>query len=217
MNRSATLKLLRNFGSTISNVGMAFCRLNREPLESLDSAYLICLEWYLTEYCVETLKEISLYRMEPNRQMVFETTGVQFPNVKKVDTFHCYFADNFSFGANFPNVQSLSLRNARCTFNVRDWHFPTVKYLRFDCCRRDSRTSIFSEIDLIEMFKRQPQLEKLELQLSSSVQFHPSLAKCFNEFLPKLQCLSLEFIDRIPENFEPAHFEHITDFSLILL
>lgn len=216
MNRSAILKLLRNFGSTISNVRMSFSRPYPESLKSLDSAYLLCLEWYLTEYCLESLEVIGLCGLEPNRQLVFETTGVQFPNVKTVSTSHCYFADNFSFSANFPNVQSLLLRNAVCTFNVRDWHFPTVKFLHFDCRRCDSGAKKFRMIDLIEMFKRQPQLEKLELCFTFSDQFHPSLLIHFNEFLPKLQCLSLKFRERIPENFEPAHFEYITDFSLIL-
>lgn len=212
MNRSTTLKVLRNFGSTISKASILLSRGFKEPPESLDAAYLICLEWYLTEYCLESLREIKLYYIEANRKMAFEATGVQFPNVEKVSTFYCHFADNFSFNANFPNVQSLSLKGDTCTFNVRDWHFPTVKHLYFDCYRYKSSPYGIHMIDLIEMFKRQPQLEKLKLS-SVSEKFRPTLAKCFNEFLPKLLSLSLDFIN-IPKEFEAVHFDHITDFRL---
>lgn len=204
MNRTTTLKLLRNFGSTFSNVQMGYS--NGDP------QFLICLEWYLAEYCLKSLREITLYAIKPDRAAAFEATGIQLPNIETIFTRNCFFAQNFSFNVNFPNLQTLSLKQARCQFNIKDWHFPTVKKLYFDCYRCERG---YDMNDLIEMFKRQPQLEKLELILAH-YKFSPNLAKCFNEFLPRLQSLTLRFLKIIPKYFEPVHLEHITDFDLKL-
>lgn len=213
LNRSTTLKFLRNFGSTFSNLTICF---SQQRPDSLTAEFLICLEQYLAEYCLESLKEITLWAIEPNRTAAFPTTGVQFLNIQSVSTNGCYFADNFSFNANFPNLESLKLQSARCTFNIQDWHFPTVKNLHFDCDRHVSGMLHGSSVDLIEMFKRQPQLEKLELNIVY-YGFPPNLAKCFNKFLPKLQTLTLDWLVFgvcIPQNFESVHLEHVTDFSI---
>lgn len=214
MNRSTTLKVLRNFGSAISNVHMVFRKQDWNPVSALESKFLICLERYLAAYCLESLKEITLTWIEPDRTSAFET-GIQFRNVEKVVTSTCYFGNDFSFEANFPNVQILELKLARCTFDIKHWHFPTVKHLHFNCYRYESRYSKASAIDLIEMFKRQPQLEKLKLTFLL-VEFSPNLAKCFNEFSPRLQCLTLQFVSYIPRDLVSVHLEHITDFKLTL-
>lgn len=179
-----------------------------------DLKCLIHFELYLAEYCVESLREITLCGIQPNRTAAFEITKIQFPNVGKVHTVNCYFGDNFSFETNFPNVQSLRQKSVSCTFNAKYWHFPTVKNLYFNCCKCESgKAIVFTGNDLIEMFQRQPQLEKLKLLIFNH-QFTPDLGKCFNDFLPNLQSLVLHFIDFIP--LEAVHLEHITNFSLIL-
>lgn len=193
--------------------------------DSLDAAFLIRLEEYLAEYCLKSLEEIKLTGIEPDRTATFQTAGVQFLNIRKVSAMQCYFADNFSFNANFPNVESLSIEFSRCTFNIQDWHFPTVKNLHFNCCTCKSSRILdrieyapyFSMVDLIEMFKRQPQLEKLDMYAKDD-KFPPILAKCFNEHLPKLESLVLRFLSfrYIPRNFESVHLDHITVFSIRL-
>lgn len=141
----------------------------------LDAKFLMDLEWYLVEYC-----------LKPDRKAAIQFTEMQFPNIESVFTINCHFANGFSFETNFPSLQSLSLRKAKYNFNRKDWHVPTVKSLYFECSH-DSRED---EMDLIEMFERHPQLEKLELLLIWD-KFSPNIAKCFNESLPKLKSLTL--------------------------
>ena len=194
MNRSTTLKVLRNFGHLFSDIVICYGPLD----EAIDSKYIFELEWYLVEYCLKSMQKITIYCINPEHTTAFENTGIQLPNITTVHTGCCRFASNFSFNANFPNLQSLSLHEIKCEFNIKDWQFPTVKHLYFHCtAHRDQIGSVqysyMKESDLIEMLKHNPQLEKLELFIT--YEYLSNLSKCLNEYFPKLHFLSLTLIE----------------------
>lgn len=132
MNPTTTLKVLRNFGHLFSDIiidyGAWGNACNPPKLK-----YLIDLEWYLAE-CSISAKKIRLFAFKSKRTTAFKTAAMQLPNVTTVHVRSCHFhTSNFSFDANFPNLQSLKLDQHKCNFNIKDWRFPTVKHLFFEC------------------------------------------------------------------------------------
>lgn len=128
LNRSTTLKLLRNFGSAFLNIQMFYCN-NNVPIDSKYPKFLISLELYLAEYCLKSLKTITFASIETDRKAPIQFTEMQFPNIESVFVINSDFASGFSFETNFPNLQSLSIRPTVSRFNIKNVHFPAVKSL----------------------------------------------------------------------------------------
>lgn len=207
MNRTTALKVLRNFGHLLPKISIYYGP-SSDPNHT-ESKFLIDVEWYLAEYCSESTETISFFGIRPERTTPFITAGMQLPNIKTVHTAYCRFASNFSFNATFPNLRTLSLENYVSNFNMKDWHFPTVKHLRFNHYEK------MIEINLIEMLKRHPQLEKFEMSTWPNT-YLTNLVKYLNECLLKLHCLTLDIAIFRSDSLESFHLENITNFCLLL-
>lgn len=218
MNRPTALKVLRNFGHLLLDVTILYNTWM--AANSSDLKFLFDIEWYLAEYYSKSVEKITFIGMKADQTTALKSaTELQLPKITTLHMGYCHLAKKFSINANFPNLQSLSLHFLVCNFNIKDWHFPTVKHLYFSYGghmpyyeEAYKEAYEINEIDLVEMLKRIPQLEQLELQINRD--FLSYVGKCLNEYFPKLHCLSLILVE--PLSFESVHLENITDFSLFV-
>lgn len=133
-----------------------------------DTKFIRFAEYYLSEYCSESLREISLQgHFCTNLHMnIFEDVHKPFVNVTTVHTEECRFGQELPFNIVFPNVQTLKLGfNAWENLLAIRMQFNSVKHLWFF-----DRTSLNSfiklkEEDIEEVFKLNPQIQSSVLIL----------------------------------------------------
>lgn len=163
-------KMLRNFGHLIVNLHvdyLFFCTPTKPSLYGCVHLF----ENYLSEYCSESLRQLSLQNSPsygvhtpfPFGYTIFN--GIQKPltGIRTLRIVECCFdTHSLLFNRFFPNLQTLKLgENSYMRGSVI--RVPTVKHISLFNTVID-----FHEEDLVEFFKLNPQIESSLLMLQGS-------------------------------------------------
>lgn len=172
-------KILRIFGHLIPNLHIShslFYILDKK-LEPFPNKYI---ESYLSEYCSETLVQLSLQNSSYN---IFEESQKQFTYLKTLHIEQCEIKggkQKWHFNKLFPNLQTLKLGwNFYNKLPAIIAHFPALKSLWFF----DRERNVKPELNRIfeEMLKLNPQLEKpvICLRYDYNSDFHTYIEKLY--------------------------------------
>lgn len=164
-----TFKILRNFGHLIPNLHISFSLFDvlDKKLKPFPNKYI---ESYLSEYCSETLVQLSL---EMSRFEIFEDTQKPFTYLKTLHIEKCSFRDrSLTIDRLFPNLQTLKFGCNYYHTTAIEAHFPSLKYLWIHS--NDLKEEKFREI-----LKLNPQLEKSVICFTRecSQDFHTHIKK----------------------------------------
>lgn len=207
------LKVLRNFGSTISSLTLTLLAIYQANLKNI-------IQFYVIKYCSNSLHTLRLryyFAVTPN---IFESVENPFTNLKNLIIQFCRYEPklwNFD-GAVFPNLQTLKLNlNKMDSMDSPKIEFKTfhaLKSFSFDGTRHQNIDTIAA---IINMIKLNTQLEKFEIALLEQFdeQSFDALMQCLTR-LPNLQRLNLIFSGpkSVFNVLDSYHFNNVMDFGL---
>lgn len=146
-----TFKILRNFGHLIPNLHISFSLFHvlDKKFKPFPNKYI---ESYLSEYCSETLVQLSLQMSEFD---IFEDTQKPFTYLKTLHIEQCCFRNrSLTINRLFPNLQTLKFGfNYYYQTTAIEAHFPSLKYLWIS-------DDYLKGVEFQEVLKLNPQLEK---------------------------------------------------------
>lgn len=211
-----TLKVLRNFGHTITNIRIYYNQLQPNAVEKI--------EFYVAEYCSESLEKLfaqsrHVYEKHQNKkQNLFEHIAKQFPKLKELIIYDCTIGPKL-FNRLFPNLEYLVINSPwySSDFSVIKEHFPNLKKLSFHRGKID-------EIHIMDMMKLNPQLERLRLDGAEEACTH-TLLECIRKYLPLLEYFQIDahrLYSKGPllpatNRVEPFHFDNVIEFRFTTL
>lgn len=176
---------------------------------------------YLAEYGSNSFIELSLQH-NPLYLFPGHFSAIPFVSVEILRIEYFRFVNEIPITTYFPNVKILKLGH-NCYYNRSEMkmHVPSVKHLFFDTSTYLNELELGTD-DVLEMLKLNPQLEKLDLQLSdarytSGSYFHwdPKIIKELNYYFPYLKSLKLyvPWYLLFQTNSTSIHFDDVEDFS----
>lgn len=167
-----TFKILRNFGHLIPNLHISFSLFHvlDKKFKPFPNKYI---ESYLSEYCSETLVQLSLEMSEFD---IFEDTQKPFNHLKTLHIEKCSFRNrSLTINRLFPNLQTLKFGcNYFYNTTAIKAHFPSLKYLWIY-----ENDYYFTGEKFQEILKLNPQLENTVICLirEYSQDFHTHIKK----------------------------------------
>lgn len=224
------LKILRNFGGTISNLVLEnlFLERNEKILEDIVPQYVI-------KYCSKSLRTLQIRSYYIHHSM-FNSVGNPFTNLKKLyiqrSRLYCYESNSWEFGgAIFPNLQTLKINlNRMGSGDAQKWNdfqrlpeakmefqtLPVLKSFAFDgTLGQHHYTRNYT--DIIDMIKLNTQLEKFEIALIETFDenFFDDLMQSL-KCLPNLRRINLIFAGpkSVFSELNTYHFDNVMDFGL---
>lgn len=216
-NSLDSLKILRNFGHTISNLLIEFfppdIRMTKIP-------------FYVIKHCSKSLQTLMIRNYVWHLQSIFKSIENPFTNLKKLLVQECRHESNlWKFdGVVFPNLQTLKFNLNRMESvdfisPKMVYHIKSLKSFSFDdTMAQYNDKRIYT--DIVDMIKLNTQLERFEIALLEQFdeQSFQSLMRHL-ECLPNLRRLNLIFSG--PESvfnvLGSYHFHNVVDFGLFNL
>lgn len=170
-NGVIALKIVRLFGHLIMNLHLDYQLFYvRKGDPHSDVKFCKFIDYYLSEFCSESLHEISLQgSFRTAKHYCFEDAHKPFVNVKKVHTERCAFGEKLPFNKVFPNLRTLKL-------GYNTWTHPSAIRMNFNSLENlwfyDKNYNIaqmdFKEEDIEEMLRLNPQIQNAVLLLDNS-------------------------------------------------
>lgn len=213
MRGAHILKVLRNFGCTISSLILFSPPYRLEVLKEI-------IPFYVIKYCSKSLHTLRVRGYSVPCQSILESVENPFTNLKKlIIQYLIYQPKLWKFdSAVFPNLQTLKLRLIKMESmdspKIEFTAFPALKSFAFDGTRRQN---IDTFTDIIDMIKLNTQLERFKIALLEEFdeQSFDALMQCL-KCLPNLQRLNLIFsgpksVFNVRDSY---HFSNVVDFGL---
>lgn len=198
------LKILRNFGHIVLDIFLKY-------EEEANYQFKCHIESYLALYCSNSLTNLKLIV----RPAILFDRSIQFINLKNIDILESksLTVGAVPFEGCFPNLRSLKWDPSTQMLPITVVEVPSLDHVNIMigiciskcCCEK-----------IIQLLRLNPQLTKLEFQLSC-YKCNIELLPRVRDYLPKLEVLSLTGVGY--ECFvtnEIVHFENVVELKLNL-
>lgn len=197
MNFQQATKILRNFGSLISNIRVDALRNNETKL----------IYRYINSYCSDTLKQFEIRYAYEN---VFDAFTVPFRNVHNVimrGNLEKLHKSECQFNELFPALQKLSFK--KVSIDGMSWFdltFPRLEDFYLDILSVSDYANIFPLSVTEKFLKKNPQIRRLALRLVSR-----KMLKRVADLVPNLESLEINsYIETDEESADDAiHFYNL--------